>query len=144
MVIFGTEGQELKQLIELGAAFLLSALIGLEREVRRKSAGLSYLHLWSAPPQLSSCSSPSLASRTFLLLTWSSLTPLVSLPDRHRHRLHWNWTHLRSRGSSQRPHYRRYHLARHHGQVLSRDRLLENVWIPWENEDGRVVDSRAG
>jgi putative Mg2+ transporter-C (MgtC) family protein len=40
MVIFGTEGQGLKQFIELGAAFLLSALIGLEREVRRKSAGL--------------------------------------------------------------------------------------------------------
>ena len=40
MVIFGTEGQGLKQFIELGTAFLLSALIGLEREVRRKSAGL--------------------------------------------------------------------------------------------------------
>jgi uncharacterized membrane protein YhiD involved in acid resistance len=33
MVIFGTEGQGLKQFIGLGAAFLLSALIGLEREV---------------------------------------------------------------------------------------------------------------
>jgi putative Mg2+ transporter-C (MgtC) family protein len=40
MMIFGTEGQGLKQFIELGTAFLLSALIGLEREVRRKSAGL--------------------------------------------------------------------------------------------------------
>jgi len=40
MVIFGAEGQQLKQFIELGTAFLLSALIGLEREVRRKSAGL--------------------------------------------------------------------------------------------------------
>src|SRR5580698_5217461 len=40
MVIFGTAGQGLKQFIELGTAFLLSALIGLEREVRRKSAGL--------------------------------------------------------------------------------------------------------
>jgi two-component system response regulator VicR len=28
----------------------------------------------------------------------------------------------------------------HPGQVLSRDRLLENVWIPWEIEDRRVVD----
>jgi putative Mg2+ transporter-C (MgtC) family protein len=33
-------GQSLKQFLELGAAFLLSASIGLEREVRHKSAGL--------------------------------------------------------------------------------------------------------
>ena len=40
MVIFGTDGQGVKQFVELGAAFFLSALIGLEREVRHKSAGL--------------------------------------------------------------------------------------------------------
>ncbi len=34
------DGQGLKQFLELGWAFLLSASIGLEREVRRKSAGL--------------------------------------------------------------------------------------------------------
>ena len=34
------EGQGLLQLLELGAAFLLSAAIGLEREIKRKSAGL--------------------------------------------------------------------------------------------------------
>jgi DNA-binding response OmpR family regulator len=28
----------------------------------------------------------------------------------------------------------------HPGEVLSRDRLLENVWIPWEIDDRRVVD----
>src|SRR5580692_7216166 len=33
-------GQGLVQLAELGLAFLLSALIGLEREIRNKSAGL--------------------------------------------------------------------------------------------------------
>src|SRR5580698_10403338 len=33
-------GQGAKQFIELGLAFLLSAAIGLEREIRRKSAGL--------------------------------------------------------------------------------------------------------
>jgi putative Mg2+ transporter-C (MgtC) family protein len=33
-------GQGLKQFIELGTAFLLSAAIGLEREMRHKSAGL--------------------------------------------------------------------------------------------------------
>lgn len=33
-------GQGLDQFIELGIAFLLSALIGLEREIRHKSAGL--------------------------------------------------------------------------------------------------------
>ena len=33
-------GQGVKQFIELGCAFLLSAAIGLEREVRHKSAGL--------------------------------------------------------------------------------------------------------
>jgi putative Mg2+ transporter-C (MgtC) family protein len=40
MLIQDTDGQSVKQFIELGAAFLLSAAIGLERELRRKSAGL--------------------------------------------------------------------------------------------------------
>jgi len=33
-------GQSLRQFLELGTAFVLSALIGLEREMRHKSAGL--------------------------------------------------------------------------------------------------------
>jgi putative Mg2+ transporter-C (MgtC) family protein len=40
MGIFATDGQGFKQFLELGTAFLLSAAIGLEREVRNKSAGL--------------------------------------------------------------------------------------------------------
>jgi len=40
MMIPGTDGQGVKQFLELGAAFLLSAAIGLEREIRHKSAGL--------------------------------------------------------------------------------------------------------
>ena len=40
MPLFETAGQGLKQFVELGAAFLLSAIIGLEREIRHKSAGL--------------------------------------------------------------------------------------------------------
>jgi putative Mg2+ transporter-C (MgtC) family protein len=40
MLIPETDGQSVKQFIELGAAFLLSAVIGLEREIRHKSAGL--------------------------------------------------------------------------------------------------------
>jgi putative Mg2+ transporter-C (MgtC) family protein len=40
MGIFATDGQGFKQFLELGTAFLLSAAIGLEREVRHKSAGL--------------------------------------------------------------------------------------------------------
>lgn len=40
MTIFEPDGQNAKQFIELGSAFLLSALIGLERELRHKSAGL--------------------------------------------------------------------------------------------------------
>lgn len=40
MLIFETDGQGVKQFIELGAAFLLSAAIGIEREIRHKSAGL--------------------------------------------------------------------------------------------------------
>ena len=40
MLISEIDGQGVKQLIELGAAFLLSAAIGLEREIRHKSAGL--------------------------------------------------------------------------------------------------------
>ena len=40
MLISGTDGQGVKQFLELGCAFLLSAAIGLERELRHKSAGL--------------------------------------------------------------------------------------------------------
>lgn len=40
MLILDSDGQGVKQLFELGVAFLLSASIGLEREVRHKSAGL--------------------------------------------------------------------------------------------------------
>lgn len=40
MPLSEVSGQGAKQLFELGLAFLLSALIGLEREVRHKSAGL--------------------------------------------------------------------------------------------------------
>jgi putative Mg2+ transporter-C (MgtC) family protein len=39
-MISETDGQGVKQFIELGTAFLLSAAVGLERELRRKSAGL--------------------------------------------------------------------------------------------------------
>jgi putative Mg2+ transporter-C (MgtC) family protein len=40
MQIFDAPGEGLKQFAELGSAFLLSAAIGLEREIRHKSAGL--------------------------------------------------------------------------------------------------------
>ena len=40
MLIFQSDGQGIKQFLELGEAFLLSAAIGLEREIRHKSAGL--------------------------------------------------------------------------------------------------------
>lgn len=40
MPISEISGQSAKQFIELGLAFFLSALIGLEREIRHKSAGL--------------------------------------------------------------------------------------------------------
>src|ERR1700733_12321399 len=40
MSISEAGGQGAKQFIELGTAFLLSAAIGLEREIRHKSAGL--------------------------------------------------------------------------------------------------------
>jgi putative Mg2+ transporter-C (MgtC) family protein len=40
MLISEISGQGTKQFLELGAAFLLSAAIGLEREFRHKSAGL--------------------------------------------------------------------------------------------------------
>ncbi len=40
MPLFQTDGQGLKQVVELGAAFLLPALVGLELEIRHKSAGL--------------------------------------------------------------------------------------------------------
>jgi putative Mg2+ transporter-C (MgtC) family protein len=38
--VTGAAGQSWTQVFELGIAFLLSAAIGLEREVRQKSAGL--------------------------------------------------------------------------------------------------------
>ena len=40
MQISEIDGQGVKQFIELASAFLLSAAIGLEREIRHKSAGL--------------------------------------------------------------------------------------------------------
>ena len=40
MLISEMGGQGVKQFLELGGAFLLSAAIGLEREIRHKSAGL--------------------------------------------------------------------------------------------------------
>ena len=40
MPLFTSDGQSLKQFIELTAAFVLSAAIGLEREIRQKNAGL--------------------------------------------------------------------------------------------------------
>jgi putative Mg2+ transporter-C (MgtC) family protein len=40
MLISEIDGQGLKQFVELATAFLLSAAIGLERELRHKSAGL--------------------------------------------------------------------------------------------------------
>ena len=40
MLISEMDGQGAKQFMELGTAFMLSAAIGLEREIRHKSAGL--------------------------------------------------------------------------------------------------------
>ena len=40
MLVSEISGQGVRQFVELGSAFLLSALIGLEREIRHKSAGL--------------------------------------------------------------------------------------------------------
>jgi putative Mg2+ transporter-C (MgtC) family protein len=40
MLISEMDGQGVKQFLELGSAFVLSAAIGLEREIRHKSAGL--------------------------------------------------------------------------------------------------------
>lgn len=40
MLVIGSGGEGLKQFVELATAFGLSAAIGLEREIRRKSAGL--------------------------------------------------------------------------------------------------------
>lgn len=40
MLVIDSNGEGLKQFVELGTAFGLSAAIGLEREIRRKSAGL--------------------------------------------------------------------------------------------------------
>jgi putative Mg2+ transporter-C (MgtC) family protein len=40
MMLSEIDGQGVRQLLELGAAFALSAAIGLEREIRHKSAGL--------------------------------------------------------------------------------------------------------
>ena len=40
MMISEISGQGITQFAELGMAFLLSAVIGLEREIRHKSAGL--------------------------------------------------------------------------------------------------------
>ena len=40
MLTSSMDGQGVKQFVELGTAFVLSAAVGLEREIRQKSAGL--------------------------------------------------------------------------------------------------------
>src|ERR1039457_3283976 len=40
MLTSSMDGQGVKQFMEIGAAFVLSAAVGLEREIRQKSAGL--------------------------------------------------------------------------------------------------------
>jgi putative Mg2+ transporter-C (MgtC) family protein len=40
MLVSEMDGQGIKQFLELGSAFFLSAAMGLEREIRHKSAGL--------------------------------------------------------------------------------------------------------
>jgi uncharacterized membrane protein YhiD involved in acid resistance len=70
-------GQTWLQLVELGLAFVLSALIGLEREIRQKSAGfrtytlVGFLH--------SSYSFRNVGSQIFYSRTGLSLTLRVSL-----------------------------------------------------------------
>ncbi len=59
-------GQGLQQLIELASAFVLSALIGLEREVRQKSAGLRTYTLVGV------------ASALFLLISKYGFTDVLS------------------------------------------------------------------
>lgn len=59
-------GQGAKQLLELGAAFVLSASIGLEREIRQKSAGLRTYTLVG------------LASALFLLVSKYGFTDVLS------------------------------------------------------------------
>ena len=69
-MIFGEPtGQGLRQIAELGTAFTLSALIGLEREIRRKSAGLRTYTLVG------------LASALFLLVSKYGFTDVLQ-PDR--------------------------------------------------------------
>jgi hypothetical protein len=77
MAIFGTEGQGLKQFIELGTAFLFSALIGLDGKSTARAPDFAPTPS-SAPLQHSFCSSPNTASQTFVRPTWSSLTRRVS------------------------------------------------------------------
>ena len=40
MPITQTDGQTASQFLEMGVAFVLSAMVGLERELRHKSAGM--------------------------------------------------------------------------------------------------------
>jgi hypothetical protein len=52
MRISEATGQGFDQMIELGIAFLLSAVIGLEREIRRMSAGLRTYTIVGTTPAL--------------------------------------------------------------------------------------------
>ena len=81
---FGGPGQGTRQIVELFVAFGLTALIGLEREVQGKSAGL----------------------RTQTIVgTAAALILLVSkygFPGRPATRTSWSWTRLASRPRSSR------------------------------------------
>lgn len=66
MALLESGGEGARQLLELGAAFLLSAAIGLEREIRQKSAGLRTYTLVG------------LASALFLLVSKYGFTDVIS------------------------------------------------------------------
>ena len=53
MLISEMDGQSAKQFLELGSAFLLSAVIGLEREIRHKSPAYALIRLSEQPPHFS-------------------------------------------------------------------------------------------
>ena len=66
MIAAETGGEGLRQLVELASAFGLSALIGLEREIRQKSAGLRTYSLVG------------IASALFLLVSKYGFTDVLS------------------------------------------------------------------
>ncbi len=89
-----SSGQGWYQLAELGLALVLASAIGLERELRQKSAGLKTYTLVGVASALIVLVSK-YGFTDVVVAGRIGLDPSRVAADRLRHRLYWRWPDLR-------------------------------------------------